>query len=169
VAESSTPTPSTPPPSTSARPRDAALHSGLGRVLLFVYGIFALSATARAGVQIATKFSEAPLAYVLSAVAAVIYITATAGLAVGGPRGRRIALTSCSIELLGVLVVGTLSLADKSAFPDATVWSGYGSGYGYVPLVLPFIGLWWLWRNRPGPTDPGPAVPGPAVPGPGTR
>jgi hypothetical protein len=136
-------------PKTPARPRDAAIGTGLGRVLLFVYGVFALSASARAGVQIATKFSEAPLAYLLSALAAVIYITATVGLAVGGPRGRRIALTSCSIELLGVLVVGTLSLADKSAFPDATVWSGYGSGYGYVPLVLPFIGLWWLWRRRP--------------------
>jgi hypothetical protein len=139
VAERSSPT----------RPRDAALGSGLGRVLLFVYGIFALSASARASVQIATKFSEAPLAYLLSAVAAVIYIAATVGLAIGGRRGRRIALTSCSIELIGVLVVGTLSIDDKQAFPDATVWSGYGSGYGYVPLVLPMVGLWWLWRHRP--------------------
>jgi hypothetical protein len=136
-------------PKTPTRPRDAAIGTGLGRVLLFVYGIFALSATARATVQIATKFSEAPLAYLLSALAAVVYIAATVGLAIGGPRGRRIALTGCSIELLGVLIVGTLSLADKTAFPDATVWSGYGSGYGYVPLVLPFIGLWWLWRHRP--------------------
>jgi hypothetical protein len=135
-------------PSSPARPRDAALGTGLGRVLLFVYGIFALSASARAGVQITTKFSEAPLAYLLSAVAAVIYIAATVGLAIGGRRGRQIALTSCSIELIGVLVVGTLSIGDKAAFPDATVWSGYGSGYGYVPLVLPMIGLWWLWRHR---------------------
>jgi hypothetical protein len=138
-------------PETPTRPRDAALRSGIGRVLLFVYGIFALSATARAGVQIATKFTEAPVAYLLSALAAVVYIAATFGLATGGPRGRMIALTSCSIEMIGVLVVGTLSLSDKSAFPDATVWSGYGSGYGYVPLVLPMFGLWWLWRNRPQP------------------
>ena len=125
------------------------LRTGLGRVLLFVYGLFALSASGRASVQIATKFSEAPVAYLLSALAAVIYIAATFGLATGGRRGRRIALTSCSIELVGVLVVGTLSLSDKAAFPDATVWSDYGSGYGYVPLVLPVIGLWWLWHNRP--------------------
>ena len=135
-------------PSSPARPRDAALGTGLGRVLLFVYGIFALSASARASVQIATKFSEAPLAYLLSALAAVIYVAATVGLAIGGRRGRLIALTSCSIELIGVLVVGTLSIGDKQAFPDATVWSGYGSGYGYVPLVLPMVGLWWLWRHR---------------------
>ena len=137
------------PTTQSTRPADAALNTGLGRVLLFVYGVFALSASARAGVQIATHFSEAPLAYLLSGLAGLVYIAATVGLAIGGPRGRRIALTSCSVELLGVLIVGTLSLADKVAFPDATVWSGYGSGYGYVPLVLPFIGLWWVWRHHP--------------------
>ena len=134
---------------TKTRPRDAALGSGPGRVLLTVYIIFAVAAGARAAVQIATKFSEAPLAYVLSAVAALIYIAATVGLAVGGNRGRLIALVSCSIELIGVLVVGTLSIGDKAAFPDQTVWSDYGSGYGYIPLVLPMIGLYWLWRNRP--------------------
>ena len=131
------------------RPRDAALGSGPGRVLLLVYGVFALSAGARAGVQIATKFGEAPLAFLLSAFAAAVYLAATVGLAVGGVRGRLIALVSCTIELIGVLVVGTLSVFDAEAFPDATVWSRFGSGYGYVPLVLPFVGLWWLWRRRP--------------------
>jgi hypothetical protein len=99
-------------------------------------------------VQISTKFSEAPLAYLLSALAAVVYLTATIGLAVGGRRGRLTALVSCTIELVGVLLVGTLSIADSEAFPHDTVWSRFGSGYGYVPLVLPLVGLWWLWRNR---------------------
>ena len=130
------------------RPRDAALNTGLGRVLLLVYGIFALSASARALVQITTHFAEAPLAYLLSALAGLVYIAATVGLAIGGPRGRLLALTSCSIELLGVLVVGTLTVVDAVAFPDATVWSRFGQGYGFVPLVLPFIGLWWVWRHR---------------------
>jgi hypothetical protein len=137
------------PSPVSTRPTDAAIGTGAGRVLLLVYGIFALSASARAGVQIATKFSEAPLAFLLSAFAALVYIAATIGLAVGGTRGRRIALISCSIELVGVLVVGTLSIFDKAAFPDATVWSQFGSGYGLVPLFLPVVGLWWLWHNRP--------------------
>jgi hypothetical protein len=137
------------PSPVSTRPTDAAIGTGAGRVLLLVYGIFALSASARAGVQIATKFSEAPLAFLLSAFAALVYIAATIGLAVGGTRGRRIALISCSIELVGVLVVGTLSIFDRAAFPDATVWSQFGSGYGLVPLFLPVVGLWWLWHNRP--------------------
>jgi hypothetical protein len=119
-------------------------------VLVAVYAIFALSATARAGVQIATKFSHAPVAYLLSALAAVVYIIATVTLANGSRRARRIAVLSCSVELVGVLAVGTWSLADRATFPDATVWSGYGSGYGYVPLVLPVLGLLWLryWTTR---------------------
>jgi hypothetical protein len=140
--------PDTPAPSRT-RAADAALNTGFGRLLLFVYGIFALSASARALVQIISKFSEAPLAYLLSALAGLVYIAATVGLAIGGKRGRRIALASCTTELIGVLLVGTLSVADAVAFPDDTVWSRFGSGYGYVPLALPFIGLWWLHQHRP--------------------
>jgi hypothetical protein len=124
--------------------------TGPGRLLIAIYALFALSASARAGVQIATKFHNAPVAYLLSAFAAVIYILATVTLAVGSPRARRIAVVSCSVELAGVLAVGTWSLADPATFPDATVWSGYGSGYGFVPLVLPVFGLLWLsrWTRR---------------------
>jgi hypothetical protein len=117
---------------------------GPGRVLVAVYGVFALAAGARAAVQLALQFDEAPLAYLLSALAAVVYIAATVGLARGGRGGRRTAVVACSIELAGVLVVGTLSLVDAQAFPEDTVWSGYGQGYGFIPLVLPVLGLLWL-------------------------
>jgi hypothetical protein len=130
-------------PERSARMR---INTGLGRLLIFVYGLFALSAGARAAVQIGTKFHVAPVAYLLSAFAAVIYLVATVCLARSTPRSRLIAIVCCTIELVGVLVIGTASLLDKAAFPDATVWSGFGSGYGYVPLVLPMLGLWWVWR-----------------------
>ena len=126
-------------------------RTGPGRLLVAVYALFALSASARAAVQIATKFSHAPVAYVLSALAGAVYIIATVTLARGGPTARRIAVFSCSFELVGVLAVGTWSVADPATFPDATVWSTYGVGYGFVPLVLPVFGLLWLrrWR-RPG-------------------
>ncbi|MEV7230485.1 hypothetical protein AB0M79_26210 [Polymorphospora sp. NPDC051019] len=124
------------------------LNGGPGRVLIAVYLLFAIAATARAGLQIATRFGEAPLAYLLSAFAAVVYIIATYGLARAGELGRRIALVCCTIELVGVLVVGTASLLVPSAFPDDTVWSGFGEGYGYIPLLLPVLGLLWLWRTR---------------------
>jgi hypothetical protein len=127
--------------------------SGPGRILVTVYAIFALAATSRAAVQISTKFHEAPLAYVLSALAAVVYLLATVALARRGVRWWRIAVAACGVELLGVLTIGTFSLFDREAFPHATVWSVYGQGYLFIPLVLPMIGLYWLWRTKPAVTS----------------
>lgn len=128
--------------------------SGPGRVLVAVYAVFALAATARAGVQLATRYAEAPLAYLLSALAGLIYVVATVTLARGDRTSRRIATAAIVVELVGVLTVGTLSLLDAEAFPRATVWSGYGSGYVFIPLVLPVLGLLWLRRTRR-PSDAG--------------
>ena len=140
---------------------------GPGRVLVALYGTFALAAGARASVQLATQFDEAPVAYLLSAFSAVVYLVATIGLARGGRGGRRTAVVAVLVELVGVLVVGTLSLLDRQAFPDATVWSVYGQGYGFIPLVLPVLGLLWLRDlaeldagppdEPPGEQDPGAA------------
>jgi hypothetical protein len=98
-------------------------------------------------VQLATRFSEAPLAYLLSAFAAVVYGVATVALGRGGRAGRHTATVALTVELVGVLVVGTLSLADRAAFPDETVWSAYGRGYLFLPLVLPVLGLLWIRRQ----------------------
>lgn len=116
-------------------------------MLIAVYGIFALSATGRSSVQLSTKFHQAPLAFLLSGFAAVVYIVATVSLARAGRTSRRVAYVAISTELAGVVLVGSASLLFPHSFPEATVWSGYGSGYGFVPLVLPFVGLWWLRRT----------------------
>lgn len=124
--------------------------TGPGRLLIAVYGVFALAATARAAFQIATKFSEAPVAYLLSGFAALVYIAATISLAMRGVRWYWISVAAVVVELLGVLVIGALSIFDGNAFPHDTVWSGFGRGYGFVPLLLPLLGLIWLYRKRPG-------------------
>ena len=123
---------------------------GPGRLLVAVYAIFALAASSRAALQLITRFDEAPVAYVLSAVAAGVYVVAAVAL---GRGMRRLALWAVGFELVGVLVVGSLSLVFRDAFPDETVWSTYGIGYGFVPLVLPVLGLLWLARTRPAPPD----------------
>ena len=123
--------------------RRPALTSGPGRLLLFFYGLLAVAATGRSAYQLTAKFHDAPTAYLLSAVAAVIYIVAFVALV---RHARVVAVVACSIELVGVLVVGTLSFLVPHDFPDATVWSGYGSGYGWLPAVLPILALIWLRR-----------------------
>ena len=99
--------------------------------------------------QVIADFDAAPLAYSLSALAAVIYLVATAALIAPGPVWYRVAVVTIGFELVGVLVVGTLSLIDPVLFPAKTVWSVFGRGYAFVPLVLPMLGLLWLWINRP--------------------
>jgi hypothetical protein len=122
--------------------------SGAGRVLIAVYAVFALAAAGRSTVQLATKADEAPIPYGLSALAAVVYLAATVALARSGPGWRRVAWAGCGIELAGVLAVGALSLIFPGSFPDDTVWSAFGRGYGFVPAVLPLAGLAWLHRTR---------------------
>ena len=117
---------------------------GFGRVLVAVYGLLALAATGRSILQISEYFDRAPVSYVLSALAAVIYVVATIGLARGDRTSVRLATVALTVELVGVLVVGAISYAVPSAFPDKTVWSHFGSGYGYFPLILPILGLLWL-------------------------
>jgi hypothetical protein len=126
---------------------DAGRATGGARLLVAVYALFAVAATSRAAVQIATKFDEAPLAYLLSALAAAVYVVATVALARRSPGRRRVALAAVTFELLGVLAVGTLSVLDAGDFPDETVWSVYGRGYLFIPLVLPVAGLWYLLRH----------------------
>ena len=51
-------------------------------------------------------------------------------------------------EMVGVVTIGLASIFDSNAFPHDTVWSRFGAGYGYVPIILPVLGLMWLWQSR---------------------
>lgn len=134
-----------------ARPetRNGRRMSGIGRVLVAVYGVLALAAVGRSFFQIASKFDEAPFAYALSALAAVVYVVATAALILSGRGWYRVAWATIVFEFTGVVVVGVLSVVFPELFPDDTVWSGFGRGYLFIPLVLPVLGMWWLARHRP--------------------
>ena len=122
---------------------------GLGRVIIVVYGIFSLSAGVRALYQVLTQFDVAPLAYVLSLFSAAVYVLAAIALARTGPGWHRIATGAVLVELIGVLGIGAWTLAAPQLFADETVWSHFGQGYGYIPLLLPIVGLIWLRRTRP--------------------
>ena len=133
--------------------QDSALgKAGQHRLIVALYAILTLAALGRSSFQLLTKFEEAPLAYSLSGLAAVVYVVATVSLALGfRPRFARLALLSLSFELTGVVVVGLVSVLVPSLFPEATVWSQFGLGYLLIPLFLPMVGLWWLGKKRVSP------------------
>ncbi|MET9528273.1 hypothetical protein ACH49O_38395 [Streptomyces coeruleorubidus] len=124
------------------------LISGPGTLLVWLYGVMVVGAVSRSAYQIATEFDRAPLAYSLSAVAGVVYGFITYSLVRGGETARRVALVCCVAELVGVLTVGTWTLVEPSAFPDATVWSDFGMGYLFIPVLLPLSAIYWLRTSR---------------------
>lgn len=124
------------------------LVSGPGTLLVWLYGVMVVGAVSRSVYQIATEFDRAPLAYSLSAVAGLVYGFITYTLVRGGETARKAALVCCAAELVGVLTVGTWTLLDPSAFPDATVWSDYGMGYVFIPVLLPLSAIYWLRKAR---------------------
>lgn len=131
-------------PTSSASP--VTRRTGFGRVLIAAYAVFALATTARSTVQLITRGAEAPVAYGLSAVSGVIYVVATIALATRGRRAYLVSWVTIGLELTGVIVVGVLSLTHPELFHRDSVWSRFGMGYGFVPLVLPVIGMLWLRR-----------------------
>ncbi|MFE7664535.1 hypothetical protein [Streptomyces celluloflavus] len=131
-----------------ADPARRSLGTGPGRLLVTLYGVFTVAAASRSLYQLIAQFDRAPLAYSLSALSAVVYGFITFSLVRGGEGARRAALGCCALELLGVLGIGTWTLVDPAAFPDATVWSDYGMGYLFIPVILPVTGLIWLRRSR---------------------
>ncbi|MFJ8491735.1 hypothetical protein ACIRBZ_25825 [Streptomyces sp. NPDC094038] len=135
---------------TAVDERPKRLTSGPGTLLVWFYGVMVVGAVSRSAYQIATEFDRAPLAYSLSAVAGVVYAFITYTLVRGGETARRVAQVCCAAELAGVLIVGTWTLVDSSAFPDATVWSDYGMGYVFIPVLLPVSALYWLRKGAKG-------------------
>ncbi|MEU5889474.1 hypothetical protein ABZ835_21930 [Streptomyces sp. NPDC047461] len=124
------------------------LVSGPGTLLVWLYGVMVVGAVSRSIYQIATEFDRAPLAYSLSALAGLVYGFITYTLVRGGETARKAALVCCAAELVGVLTVGTWTLLDPSAFPDTTVWSDYGMGYIFIPVLLPLSAIYWLRKAR---------------------
>ena len=121
---------------------------GVGRLLIAIYAIFAISATARASYQLIREFDQAPLAYSLSAISAAVYLLATYSLTKQEPKWQRIAFYTIWFELVGVIAVGSLSLALPQYFAHPSVWSNFGAGYAFIPLLLPILGLLWLRKRN---------------------
>ena len=136
-------------------PGDQSTRHGPGRVLITLYVILAIAATARSLWELTTKFSQAPIPYLLSTFAAVVYCVISVALLRSTPGWRRVAFVGMVIELVGVLVVGTWSLVHPATFTNPqtghgvhSVWYWYGLDYLFVPLVLPILGLRFLARTR---------------------
>ena len=122
---------------------------GASDTLAFFYGLWAFSALGRSSYEYLFK-NPRPANLVpahLSTFVGVLYIFIIVGLRRRTPRAWWVTLALLIVELSGVLIVGTLDVF-WHAFPYATVWSQYGKGYFFMPLLLPFVGLAYMLRRE---------------------
>ena len=129
--------------------RPAGRRPGPGRALAATYTLFALAAGSRAAVELIVQPGRAPVAYGLSVLSAACYLIGALAFRQQTTLARRIALVACAFELLAVLIIGSLTLQHPARWGDETVWSAYGYGYGFIPVLLPVMGLIYLRRVAP--------------------
>lgn len=127
---------------------DGKIRGDAQVALLAAYSLLAFAAVGRSTYELIFKFDEAPIAYSLSTFAALVYLVAVWAIW----RGDRVAVIigriACTFELAGVLIVGTITtFGDSEVFDVGTVWSYYGRDYGWLPLFVPALALWWLFKQ----------------------
>jgi hypothetical protein len=127
-------------------PTKAKTARGASDVLGFFYALWSFSALGRSSYEYLFKRPTTYIPAHLSTFVGLLYILIIVGLRRRSPRWWRLTLALLIVELAGVLIVGTIDVVWRP-FPYATVWSNYGVGYFFMPLLLPFAGLWWMLRK----------------------
>ena len=117
-----------------------------GTILAISYPVLAISTGFRSGYQLFLK--EGVVNYtgpILSAVATLLYLTATVGFAYRRRWAWRLSVLVLVFETVMTLIVGTLSLINPELI-GSTVWRLFGIDYGFFPLLQPLLGLAWLFH-----------------------
>lgn len=125
----------------------ADIANTIGYVLGVSYPVLALSTGVRAVYQLAGfKEGASTTAAVLSLVASICYLAASIGFFKRERWAWWLSVCALGFEMSMVLVIGTITTINPDIFGDETVWSRYGMGYGFFPLIQPLLGLIWLLR-----------------------
>jgi hypothetical protein len=120
--------------------------TGGSDALVFFYGLWAVAALSRAAYQYLVRRPPDLAPTHISFFVGALYVLIILGLRRRSPNAWWLTLSLLVVELLGVLVVGTVDVLWRP-FPYTSVWSAYGAGYLFMPLLLPVAGLAWLLQR----------------------
>lgn len=123
---------------------------GLGRLVMALFWVFGVIVTLISVKNLAGD-SEAPLGpRFVALLASAVYVIAAVGLTHNGRRMRVIAWASLVISLVGPLIVGVGALGLPSEYSlSFSPWAQFGTTYWGLPLVIPLVGMVWMWWSDP--------------------
>lgn len=122
---------------------------GLGRIVMAIFWLFG-AWTLIVSIRSLIGIGGEPLGPALvSLLAALIYLTAAIALTHNGRRMRMVGWASVGISLAGPILTGLLGVGTSEVSAEFSPWSRFGEYYYYLPLVIPVIGLVWLWWSNP--------------------
>lgn len=122
---------------------------GLGRVVMALFWVFGVWTTVT-GVLDLVHVGEGPLgSAIVSVLAGVVYLVAAVGITHNGRRMRIIGWAAMVVSAVGPILVGLLGLGLPELSATRSPWGAFGGHYFFIPLVLPVIGLVWLWWSNP--------------------
>ena len=122
---------------------------GLGRVVMVIFWAFGVWTTANAIIDL-FHLDDEPLGPALTALlAGLVYLLAALGITHNGKRMRILGWTTVTLELIGPLMVGMMSVGISQLSVSRSAWANCGADYYYLPLIIPIIGLIWLWWSNP--------------------
>ena len=122
---------------------------GLGRIVMLIFWLFGLFTTIPAVIYLIRE-TQMPIGPRLVAVlAGVTYLLVALGITHNGKKMRIMAWAALVASLVGPFVMGLFELGIEQVSAVPSAWARFGAYYWYVPLVLPVIGLVWMWRSNP--------------------
>ncbi|WRS29820.1 hypothetical protein U6G28_09890 [Actinomycetaceae bacterium MB13-C1-2] len=127
---------------------DRRAARGWGRIVPALFWVFGVGTVAIAVWQLFDATDQPVGPRLATLFAGAVYILAALGLTHNGRRMRVVAWSCISISLAGPLIEGLLSLD----FPATDVWSpwaNFGLQVWFSSLLLPLIGLVWMWWSNP--------------------
>ncbi|MDT3767568.1 hypothetical protein QS713_05760 [Gleimia hominis] len=122
---------------------------GLGRIVIVIFWLMAAWSLYDAFLFL-MRNPSVPLGPRLVGIAvAVGYVAAAAALTHNGKRMRILGWSAVGFELVGVLMTSLMELGIPQAQRQLGMWTSFGANYYFAPLIVPAIGLLWLWWSNP--------------------
>lgn len=128
---------------------DRGVSHGWGRLVMAAFWVAGAGITVVALWQLFRDVGAPVGPRLVTLFAGLVYLGAALGLTHNGRRMRRVAWGCVSVAFAGPIIVGLLQLGVAAEPVPWSPWHGFGIQSWFVSLLLPVVGMAWLWWSNP--------------------